>query len=371
MNRTSRITVVTILLLGIVSTTWIFKNSPERVTSSLSSQVSIRKERLWNILQCVFDDHLDIEFEDKAKEVAYFIHSKLVESFNDYGVNEDLEKIHFLSQTMAETGDFIYMFEKGRPQMWKDTIRNERFPKGDCRSYLSLAQDEKGYFDAIQRRQRYPYMAAFRGRGLHHLTLCVNYLGFFYHKAAKRISDGRSSQMRTYFHHKNGDIKLNTICDSNIIRSVSSQVFANTGLPPLSEDIIRDIESVVNPLSLPCYNVFVRRFIHKNYQCPRNIQLSCNNNPSFREMDNLEFIVDSALWHWRKCQYPTPFGDHLKGDSVYDVGEIASCIHGTDVYQTYNDSSCNNDTGRGTLGSYCRRLKRFRILQDCFTKHPR
>ena len=212
-------------------------------------------------------------------------------------------------------------------------------------------------------------MATFRGRGLHQLAHCVHYLGFFYHKSAQKIGDGRSFQMRAYFSDQNGiPVDLRTFCDENTIRHVSSVDFESDGLPPLSDDIIGNIEERVNELSLPCHNK-MGRFIHHGYQCPgdQGDKLPCSGDEEFRIMDNLEFIVDSAFWHWKKCQNSNLFKNHLKFNFAHSVAMVSYCIKGAEHYRNYNESSC---TENGGPTSYCKRLERFRMLQSCFAEYP-
>ena len=340
----------------------VFHKNPIRKTSS-NFQNSKDEQRLKNILTCALDK---LKAPPQSRLTLNSIYRELSTKFKLYNVVEDLEKIHFLSQAMVETDDLLYTVEKTQRSKWKKILENANLSKWDCKEYLSAIDNDKDYFDDIRRHSSYPYKSAFRGRGLHHLTHCANYLGLFYHKTAQRIGDRRSRYMKTDFYDHNGDlIELDVFCDEDLLKHVSSKQFEEAGLPPLSENITNRFEKTINKLSLPCRGE-EGLFIQGQYQCPKDQGLPCSNNTTFRFMSSLEFIVDSALWHWKRCQRISH--NFLEMSSPHAVGMIAYCIHGAEKYKSYQESSCDTEKDGQYLESYWKRLERFRILQDCFAK---
>ena len=372
MKRFFPLAFASLAIIGLIfSWKWVFKEYSGREVSS-AIPISDEAEQLREVLYCTLDEHLDIEFEDQSKRMIDFIYRELAAKFTVYNITKDLEKIHFLAQAMDETENFLFTIEKARSSVWRSVFRLNNFPEGNCQNYLSAIDNNKSYFDDIRRRSRLTYRATFRGRGLHQLTHCANYLGFFYHKAAQRINNEQSNLMRTYFYDPDDNlIETDNFCGTDLLRHVSLSQFERVGLPPLSADLINNFENTVNQLSLPCHNK-TGQFIHQNYQCPNETALPCNSNENFKIMDNLEFLVDTALWHWKKCQ--RLFQNELDESSGNAVAVISYCIRGLRKYRAYTEDSCNPDLpvlrDRGIL-SYCNRLRNFRILEDCFRRHPK
>ena len=270
---------------------------------------------------------------------------------------------------MAETDDLLFMTERGFSSTWDPVLVDDNPLEWNCGDYLAAVKNDKGYFDDERRRSQYPYRATFRGRGLHHLTSCANYLGFFFHKAAQRIGNYRSNFMKSGFDYFDGNgtrksLRTNTFCNADMIERISSHEFERIGLPPLSEEAINNFEDVVDPLSLPCGRQ-TAPFIHREYRCPQTSvsTLPCSDNPNFRTMDNPEFIIDSSLWHWKRCK--RTHDEELGEATPHAVATIAYCIHGAESYFEYNQRSCASNPTSGYLGSYCRRLKSFNALREC------
>ena len=362
-----------LLLLGLVfSQKWIFKKHFGRRISSFVENTQ-EPERLRNVLHCAINEHLDSEFKDQSKRIIDLIYRELANKFVVYGVTQDLEKMHFLAQAMKETGNFLFMVEKANYSTWREVFRRDSFPEGNCQKYLEAIESDKNYFDKINDENQehfYPYRADFRGRGLFQITHCVNYLGFFYHKAAERIDRSEARLMRTYFQDsEETPLTLATFCDQNILRDISLNEFERIGLPPLSNDVVYNFENTVNQLSLPCHGK-EKLFIQRNYQCPNDELLACSNDNNFRAMDNLEFLVDSALWYWKKCRRIFP--NELKVSSNTAVAAVSFCIHGAKEYLKFVGKSCdssNSELNSRRFRSYCDRLKNFRILENCFERH--
>ena len=94
-------------------------------------------------------------------------------------------------------------------------------------------------------------------------------------------------------------------------------------------------------------------------------------------MSSLEFLVDSPLNYWKKCQENHSI--HLSRTDGRAVAQISKCIHGGSIYDRFEDSFCDNNgapsregidsIGRNwILESYCSRLRNFRLLMGCFGK---
>ena len=367
MNKTwFSIFTLSFLALFIFSKEWIFNKNPTRKTSSSKFQNLKEEQNLKNILNCALKE---LNTRPQAMLTLNLLSSELSKKFKLYSVVKNLEKIHFLSQAMVETDDFLYTVEKTRRSKWREVLENTNSSGWNCKEYLAAIDNDKDYFDNIRWHSAYPYKAAFRGRGLHHLTHCANYLGFFYHKTAQRIDSRLSDYMKTDFYDSNNDlIELDVFCDENLLKYVSSKQFEEIGLPPLSDNMTNNFEKTINKLSLPCRNE-TDLFIQNKYQCPKNTGLSCSNNETFRAMSSLEFIIDSALWHWKRCQRISRVSNNfLEMSSSHAVGMVAYCIHGAGEYKNYQENFCDSEKDGKYLESYCKRLRRFRILQSCFAK---
>ena len=83
-------------------------------------------------------------------------------------------------------------------------------------------------------------------------------------------------------------------------------------------------------------------------------------------MDSVEFLVDSGLWYWRRCQRIFPRS--VEGMGPRSVAYVSKCIQGASVHDRFRGHWCTSSglaraqyratlRGRGwILQAYCRRL---------------
>ena len=274
-----------------------------------------------------------------------FIVDRLAKQFQQYGIASIVEKSHFLSQVIHESDTLLSTVERrGGNDIWYQLFVDPS-PQWNCPRYLNAMESDQFFFNHQYTHSKNTYRAAFRGRGLIQLTRCDNYLGFLYHKAAQQINDPvLAAKMKTYFTYfdNNGRRKqIKYFCDEDVLEQVSEQYPSLKTLLD-SREFSSNFENIANQLSLPCPDA------HQG------------------SLSGREFIVDSALWYWKRCQQNYPLS--LSQYSGRAVANISKCIHGTSAYDRFDRSSCENmpKSPNWIRSSYCQRLRAFDILHDYF-----
>ena len=261
----------------------------------------------------------------------------------------------------------LWTVEKTYRRRWNEVLATADSNSGwDCQKYLSAIESDKYYFDNNYIYSKDTYQAPYRGRGLIQLTLCSNYLHFFYNQAALDVNQSYLlKRLDSYFYYTDERRALiqkrsETFCSSHMLDNIED--FKNDGLPLNFENLLNipgfnttldSFERAVNELSLPCQG------------------------RGFSDMSSIEFLVDSSLNYWRECRFTK--GRDTTTVSAEAVAEISSCIMGSPrIFRTFRASHCEqgkvSDEGRSTvrnqsfLRRYCSRLHNFNILNDVFSK---
>lgn len=270
---------------------------------------------------------------------------RLVRGFDHYQLTSRTQKAHFLAQAMHETYHFTAMvrraFDRRSRPPWDRALAG-LLPGSarQCDSYLeALENDRDNYRNWITG-------SAFRPRGLLQVEGCANYLGFFHHKNLERegTEDVAQKKMRTSFHYRDEGgqkIKVGHSCSPRVLEELSRNF-------PLPEVLVENAEMAMDELSLPCQG--------------RGIE----------GMESVEFLVDSALWFWRRCQKKFPRS--VEGTGSRSVAFVSKCIQGNPRHDRFDASWCHNGNPSAVSGSrgdtvligYCRRLHYFQALHHCF-----
>ena len=328
-----------------------------------------------NTIGCALDRVLPVDEERPSTLAARrragftldFIYSRLYQKFTEYNIQTPIERIHFLSQILHETGYFMYTVEKVGRSTWRRVFdAADSLGRWNCTEYLGAINRNKRYFD-----ERYAYKAKFRGRGLIQLTTCNNYLNFFFKKAVSdRIAlEGSDPELNrlantaefafNYFDSRERKIgiKYNDFCTDEMLQRIAE--FDEWGFPFRPPSISSDFENTVNELALPC------------------------TGRGFYEMESVEFLVDTAVNYWKKCQKSSIYSPHLRDTSDKAIALVSECVHGSSrgLYRTFDESSCDDDKGVPTsdalnniqdtnkhwvLQRYCSRRHNFKRIQGCF-----
>ena len=324
-------------------------------TLSEASPVSL-EGRLKSVVQCSLDRLLPSTNEysrylkERSLRTLNFVYQRLGRKLEAYGIHSDIEKAHLLAQVMVESRYLTStvedirgkgrdgMLEAGTPTQW------------DCREYLNVSNDNASFFN-----RRYGYKADFRGRGLIQLTHCPNYLGFLYHKAAERagLSELSKGTKNNFFYWDSRGRRrrvYQSYCTEEVLKDVA-QDFLNQGLSPdVLEEMVGDFGTAANYLSLPCHG------------------------EGLSSMTSEEFVVDSALWYWRRCKSSYPRS--TQSSSEIAVKYLSMCVHGQEAYLDIPDRACRESSAEELsirpkiFSSYCNRLRAFNAFRRCFRNHP-
>ncbi len=326
------------------------------------------KEKMECSLQSVFpvNRQNSRSFNQRLRKLSGFtldfLQSRLFQKFREYNILSPVEQIHFLTQVFQETDNLIYTVEKAGLRTWNTVLSTSaNLTSWNCHAYHQAMIGDKSYFDNRYDNSRNSYKAKFRGRGLIHLTHCYNYLKYFYHRSAVKLHRSNLAQEigpEILFLDDNigleKSLAWNTFCSDATLASVAN-FFREEGLLLEPSELINDFENTLNILAIPCTESKVSN------------------------ISSLEFLVDSSINYWRKCQ--SQYSNDLRKTDGRAIAQISECVHGYawGLYNTFTESYCNEDGSsvlierqkikterRWILDAYCARLKKFRDIQGCF-----
>ena len=331
------------------------------------AEVAKEDKQLGNIIICALNKVYSPPPPAPARmRLLQFILPGLEQRFSLHQVNSSVQKSHLLAQLIYESAGLIMTIESQfYSSHWQDVIK---YPgkKANCsRKHIAAMKSDRSYFNHTYAKSKSTYRASFRGRGLIQLTHCYNYVAFFRHKAAveklsepnlsaserkkfKAISQDSNYLKRDFFCQAiSSQSSCNpSFCSPYQLKKLAIHIEDKEDLEIKPPGLIEDFESTVDILAVPCKESKVSAMTSK------------------------EFIVDSGLWYWKRCQ--EKYSDYIDQDSDKAVQHISKCVHGGRQYlQLKNiDSLCASPSK--SLGwivkSYCKRRKLFRALNTCFDK---
>ena len=344
--------------------------SPPRKDACVISDsvgVSREDEQLKSTINCALNQ-IYRPVSLARRRLLQFIVPGLEQRFRLYGVNSSIQKSHLLAQMMYESAGFVATAEgQLAEEPWQEVL-NGSINEDDCsEKYAKAIKSDKIHLDKYKHESKNAYKATYRGRGLIQLTHCYNYVAFFRHKAAlEKLSElNLSADDREKFEAISQDDKYLrqqdfcqatsskdscnvSFCSSSQLKNMANHLKRTEGLEIKPPELIADFEKTVDILAAPC----------------RVNRVSA--------MTSKEFIIDSSLWYWQRCQ--KKYSDYIDNNSDKAVQYMSTCVHGEKGYFELEntDSLCANQNPSKSLAgierSYCGRRKLFLALSSCFNK---
>ena len=295
-----------------------------------------------------------------------FILPGLEQRFSLYQVNSSVQKSHLLAQLIYESAGLVTTIESQlNSSHWQDVIRDASEEVNCSRKYIAAIKSDRSYFNHTYSKAKSTYRASFRGRGLIQLTHCYNYVAFFRHKAAlEKLSEPKlSASERKKFKAISQDsnylkrdrfcqaISAQSSCDPSFcspyqLKKLAIYIEDKEDLEIKPPGLIEDFENTVDTLAVPCKDSKVSAMTSK------------------------EFIIDSSLWYWKRCQ--EKYSNYIDQNSDKAVQHISKCVHGGRQYLELEDIDSLCASPSDNLGwivkSYCGRRKLFLALNSCFNK---
>ena len=326
-------------------------------------------ERLRDVIACASGQFYGFT-SPARRRLLQFLTPGLEQKFRLYQVDSPTQKSHLLAQMMYESAGFMATAE-GRlaKKPWLDALNN-REGEGSCaKEYATAIKSDKIHFDSYNRQSRNTYKSTYRGRGFIQLTHCYNYVAFFRHKAAlEKLSEPNlSASERKKFKAISQDSKYleresfcraiaagpscnTSFCSSDQMKNMAAYLKKEEGLEIKPPELLGDFEATLDILAAPC---------HAN---------------KVSAMTSREFIIDSGLWYWQRCQ--KNYFPYINQDSDQAVQYISKCVHGNRRYLDLEnvDSLCaeksSSDKSDWIVQSYCGRRELFQALRSCFNQVP-
>lgn len=279
----------------------------------------------------------------KRTRTLSFIANQLEEGLKEYGLTTNIEKAHYIAQLTHESDGFSATVERVLGPTWRELFSGSN-TKWNCRDYLDAVNEDDDYFNNRYVYSRNSYKSKFRGRGLIQLTGCFNYLGYFYHRSAKLNGNPKQTQHRTYFTFTNNSGKTEQVgmfCSEDTLEKMEN-LFLSEQLSLDPQDLVFDFEDSVDQLSLPCMG------------------------EGLSDFKSEEYIVDSSLWFWKKCQNSTFTKTFLNSSSDEAVSRMTQCVHGRHkTYENHASINCSNPGSDFREKSFCDRKKAFQVALSC------
>ncbi len=279
----------------------------------------------------------------KRSRTLRFIEKRLSESIVTYGMQSRVEQAHYMAQLIHESDGLSATVERVTGPSWRRLFQGDS-PRWSCDDYLSAVDEDDDFFNNRYIYSKNSYRSKFRGRGLIQLTGCFNYLGYYYHRSAKKEELSKSNVHKTYFTYKNQKdqvVQVGMFCSDSTLEKMD-EVFQNEGLELSPSPLISQFEETSDELALPCLD------------------------RGLREMPSSEFVVDSSLWYWKKCQNSSRTKQYLDKDTPRAVAEVTQCVHGRHpTYDNYQKIDCSKKQAGFRENSYCQRLKAFEVTLLC------
>lgn len=326
---------------------------------NLNTEIGIKNKKIKDfkdVVICVLNKtHPNLPPSAKRRRTLNFISSRMVDNFESYNIQSNVEKSHFLANILKETGGLSTTVEKTFADRWENVIKDSNPQKWDCAGYEYNIQMDKDYFNDSYSYSKDTYKADFRGRGLIQLTHCYNYLGFFYHKAA--LKAGRQdlalkNKTDFYYREDNGDVKrVGKFCDVATLKKIENE-WISDGLKIEPGELVNNFRKTIDHLSVPCSENRVGKF------------------------SSQEFIVDSSFWFWQSCR--KRHSDSLTDPSDDAKVKFNNCVHGGAAnYSEYKGFSCPENNSNKPFSfqetkwihrSWCHRKNYFNAFKECFEK---
>lgn len=272
-----------------------------------------------------------------------FIEERLSQSMVDYGIQSKIEQAHYLSQLIHESDGLSATVERVIGPSWRRLFGGSE-EKWNCDEYLDAVDEDDDFFNNRYVFSKNSYRSKFRGRGLIQLTGCFNYLGFYYHRSSKTEGQLSANSHKTFFTYKddsNRTVQVGMFCSNEILEKMDGY-FQGMGLELSPFPLISQFEETSDELALPC------------------------KDRGLREMSSTEFVVDSSLWYWKKCQNSTKTRPFLKSSTPRAVAEVTQCVHGRHpTYDDFEKIDCRKSQSGFRENSYCKRLEAFELALNC------
>ena len=329
--------------------------------------VSSEDEQLRNIIACA-SDQIYRPISAARRRLLQFITPGLKQKFRLYQVDSPTQQAHLLAQMMYESVGFVATVE-GRlaKAPWRDVLNSSGEEDSCSEKYATAIKSDKLHLNKYNYRSKRTYKATYRGRGLIQLTHCYNYVAFFRHKAALRklLEPDLSASERKKFRAISQDSKYlqresfcqaigakpscnTSFCSPGQLKNVAAYLKKKEGLEIKPPELVDDFEATIDILAAPCHAS----------------QVSA--------MTSREFIIDSSLWYWQRCQKKYP--SYINQDSDKAVRYLSKCVHGNRGYLKLEsgDDLCAGKSSSNVpawiIQSYCGRRKLFQALRTCFNK---